>query len=108
MTQRCFFSTRTEAVAAVTQSYRLALVSPDGSPALRRPRYQPRQEKMNKDTSGLQFEMESKKESLILDVVSNRATVGQDGGKVLIFLYEFGVVPLHLKAFHRFDHQRSK
>lgn len=63
---------------------------------------------MNKDTSGLRLEMESKKESLILDVVSNGATVGQDGGKVLIFLYEFGVVPSHLKAFHRFKHQQSK
>lgn len=63
---------------------------------------------MNKDTSGLKSEMESKKESLILDVVSNGATVGQDRGKVLIFLDKFGVVPSHLKAFHRLDHQRSK
>lgn len=107
MTQICLF-TRTEAVTAVTQSYRLALVSRSGSPALRRPRYQARQEKMNKDTRGLQSEMESKKESLILDVVSNRATVGQDGGKVLIFRYEFGDVPSHFKAFYRLDHQWSK
>lgn len=107
MTQICLF-TRTEAVTAVTQSYRLALVSRGGSPALRRPRYQARQEKMNKDTRGLQPEMEGKKESLILDVVSSRATVGQDGGKVLIFLYKFGDVPSHFKAFHRLDHQRSK
>lgn len=77
----CLFA-RTEAVTAATQSYRPTLVSHGGSPALRRPRYQPRQEKMNKDTSGLQSEMESKKESLILDVVSNGATAGQDGGKV--------------------------
>lgn len=62
---------------------------------------------MNKDTSGRRA-VESKKESLILDVVSNGAAVGRDGGKVLIFLYEFGVVPSHLKAFHRLDHQRSK
>lgn len=68
--QTCLF-TRREAVTAVRLLRRLTLVSHRGSPLLRRPRYRAQQEKMS--TRGQQSQMESKKESLILDVVSSEA-----------------------------------